>query len=144
MPIVGWQQILRRITSLFGGGGNSYFPTEPCPKWLHIQMGARQAFISRAHKLHRPDNAQLTNKNLPLVVFLCKKMNSVHGSMVWSLVNMVYSDIQEGCVLFGPRNSRFFIFSDRILTISHAMYLVSNKVASNEAKITVFLHFLYN
>ena len=42
-----------------------------------------------------------------------------------------YSDIPEGCVLVGPRNSRFFIFSDRLLAILHAMYLVSNKVASN-------------
>ena len=42
-----------------------------------------------------------------------------------------YSDIPEGCVLVGPRNSQFLIFSDRLLTISHAMYLVSNKVASN-------------
>ena len=57
---------------------------------------------------------------------------------------MPSSDIPEGCVLVGPRNSRFFIFSDQLLAILHAMYLVSNKVASNEAKITVFLHISYN
>ena len=38
----------------------------------------------------------------------------------------------------------FFIFSDRLLNILLAMYLVSNKVASNPAKITVFLHLSYN
>ena len=54
------------------------------------------------------------------------------------------SDIPEECVLVGPRNARIFIFSDRILTIPRAMYLVSNKVASNEAKITVFLPISYN
>ena len=42
-----------------------------------------------------------------------------------------YSDIPEGCVLFGPQNARFFIFSDHLLSISHAMYLVSNKDALN-------------
>ena len=41
------------------------------------------------------------------------------------------SDIPEGRVLVGPRNAQFFIFSDRLLAISHAMYLVSNKVTSN-------------
>ena len=51
-----------------------------------------------------------------------------------------YLDIPEGCVLFVPQNARFFIISDRILIISHAMYLVSNKVASNYAEIAVFLH----
>ena len=40
-------------------------------------------------------------------------------------------NIAEGCVLVGPRNVRFFIFSDCLLTILHAMYLVSNKVSSN-------------
>ena len=55
-----------------------------------------------------------------------------------------YSDIPEGCVLVGLRSSRFFIFGDRSLTISHATYLVSSKVASNEAKITVFLHISCN
>ena len=30
--------------------------------------------------------------------------------------------IPEGCVLVGPQNARFFIFSDRLLTISHAMH----------------------
>ena len=56
----------------------------------------------------------------------------------------VYSDIPDGCVLFGPGNARFFIFSDSLLAISHAMYLVSNKVALSQAKITVFLHISYN
>ena len=55
-----------------------------------------------------------------------------------------YSNITEGCVLVVPQNSRIFIFSDRILTILQAMYLVSNKVTSNEAKNTVFLHISYN
>ena len=41
------------------------------------------------------------------------------------------SDIPEGCVLFGPRNARIFTFSDRLLIILHAMYSVSNKVASS-------------
>ena len=51
-----------------------------------------------------------------------------------------YSDIPEGCVLVDPRNARSFVFSDCTLTVTHAMYLVSNKVASNDATITVFLH----
>ena len=55
-----------------------------------------------------------------------------------------YSDILEGRIFFGPRNARFFIFSDFLLTILHALYLVSNKVASNGAKITIFLHILYS
>ena len=33
-----------------------------------------------------------------------------------------------------------FAFGGPLLTILHAMYLVSNNVASNKAKITVFLH----
>ena len=53
----------------------------------------------------------------------------------WNLFFMTVSDIlctvPEGCVLVGPRNSQ-------------AMYLVSNKVASNWGKITVFLHLSYN
>ena len=40
-------------------------------------------------------------------------------------------DAPEGCVLVGPRNSRFFIVSNHILTISHANYLVSSKVGLN-------------
>ena len=51
--------------------------------------------------------------------------------------------IPEGCVLVGPRNARFFTFSDSLLTILHAIYLVSDKVASNRAKITVFSHISY-
>ena len=54
-----------------------------------------------------------------------------------------YSDIPEGCVLFGPRDSRFCIFSDNLFTILHAMHLVSNKVASNQAKITTRFHILF-
>ena len=53
------------------------------------------------------------------------------------------SDIPEGWVLVSPQNARFFIFSDRLLTISHAMYLVSNKVTSNRTEITIFLHISY-
>ena len=41
------------------------------------------------------------------------------------------SDIPKGCVLFGLLIARLFIFSDRLLNILLAMYLVSNKVASN-------------
>ena len=41
------------------------------------------------------------------------------------------SDIPEGCILFGLLIARLFIFSDRLLNILLAMYLVSNKVASN-------------
>ena len=77
----------------------------------------------------------------------CLKNTSLYGFIINifpSPSNTAYSDITEGCVLFGPRNSRFFIFSDHLLTITHAMYLLSNKVASNQAKITVFLHVLYN
>ena len=40
-------------------------------------------------------------------------------------------DIPEGCVLVGHEIARFFIFSDQLLNILLAMYLVSNKVASN-------------
>ena len=50
------------------------------------------------------------------------------------------SNSLEGCVLVGHCIARFLIFSDRLLNILLAMYLVSNKVASNPAKITVFLH----
>ena len=57
-----------------------------------------------------------------------------------SLLFTPYSDIPEGYVLVGTRKSRFFTFSDRLLAISHAIHLVSNKVASNQAKITGFLH----
>ena len=39
-----------------------------------------------------------------------------------------------------PSKCMNFVFSNCILTILHAMHLVSNKVASNWAKITVFLH----
>ena len=50
----------------------------------------------------------------------------------------VYSDIPEGCVLVGPQFARIFTFSDRLLTILHAMYLVSTKDALNKTKTTVF------
>ena len=40
-------------------------------------------------------------------------------------------DIPEGCVLVGHQIARFFIFSDLLLNILLAMYLDSNKVASN-------------
>ena len=56
---------------------------------------------------------------------------------------MPYSYIPEGCIIFGPQSARIFIFSDCFLTILHAIYLVSNKVALNQAKITVFLHLSY-
>ena len=57
---------------------------------------------------------------------------------------MPYSYIPEGCIIFGPQSARIFIFSDCFLTILHAIYLVSNKVALNQAKITVFLHLSFN
>ena len=56
---------------------------------------------------------------------------SLIGLIANVTVTTAYSDIPEGCVLFGPRNAHFFTFSDSILTILHSMYLVSNKVASN-------------
>ena len=43
-----------------------------------------------------------------------------------------------------PLNCTFLIFSGRLLNSLLAMYLVSNKVDSNLAKITVFLHLSYN
>ena len=64
----------------------------------------------------------------------------VNESRFWKIIHardMAYAvttavlDIPERYVLVSPRNSRIFIFSDRLLTISHPMYLVSNKVASN-------------
>ena len=39
-----------------------------------------------------------------------------------------YSDISEECILVGPQFAWIFTFSDRLLTILHAIYLVSNKV----------------
>ena len=45
--------------------------------------------------------------------------------------NTPYLDIPEGRVLVGLQNLRIYIFSDRLLAILHAMYLVSNKVALN-------------
>ena len=57
--------------------------------------------------------------------------------------NTAVSDIPEGCVLVGPRNARFFTFSDRLLTILHSIYLVSNKVTSNRTKTAIFLHISY-
>ena len=56
---------------------------------------------------------------------------------------MPYSYIPEGCIIFGPQSALIFTFSDRFLTILHAIYLVSNKVALNQAKNTVFLHLSY-
>ena len=56
-------------------------------------------------------------------------------------VTTPYLDIPE--VLFGPRYSRFFRFSDHLLTISHAMHLVSKKPTLDWTKITVFLHISY-
>ena len=53
------------------------------------------------------------------------------------------SDIPERCVLVGPQSAQFFTFSDRLLTIPHAIYLVFNKNALNWTKITGFLHILY-
>ena len=70
-----------------------------------------------------------------LIIWVCVE--------VYMGVCTAVSDILEGCVLVGPRNARFFTFSDRLLTISHAMYLVSNKATSNRTKITVFLHISY-
>ena len=55
-----------------------------------------------------------------------------------------YLEVPEGCVLVCHSIARFLIFSDRLLNILLAMYLVSNKVASNPDKITVFLHLSYN
>ena len=72
-----------------------------------------------------------------------KDYEKVDSSWSW-YSHPIRTYIPEGCVLVGPRNSRFSIFSDRLLTVSHAIYLVSNKVASNYAKITVFLHISYN
>ena len=63
-----------------------------------------------------------------------------------SLAYTAVSDIPEGCVLavlVGPRNSQFFTFSDRLLTISHAIYLISNKVTLNRTRIAVFLYISY-
>ena len=63
---------------------------------------------------------------------------------IWTNDNgTAVSEIPKGCVLVSPQNALFFTFSDRLLTISHAMYLVSNKVTSNRTKITVFLHISY-
>ena len=61
---------------------------------------------------------------------------STSEALPWLILKVLlsrtpYSDISEGCILFGPLNSRFFIFNERLLMISHAVYLVSNKVASN-------------
>ena len=75
---------------------------------------------------------------------LCPLPTSLRGRPGVCSSHTAYSEIPEVCVLFGSRNSRFFIFSDHSLTILHAMYLVSNKVASNQAKIIVFLHISYN
>ena len=49
---------------------------------------------------------------------------------------MAVSNIPEGCILVGPQSTRIFIFTfiNRSLTILHAMYLASNKVALNQAK----------
>ena len=47
------------------------------------------------------------------------------------MISTAVLGIPEGCVLVGPLSLRILIFSDHILTILHAMYLVSNKVASN-------------
>ena len=57
-----------------------------------------------------------------------------NGYVYCEIVRGMYtpiSDIPEGCVLFGLLIARFFIFSDRLLNILLAMYLVSNKVALN-------------
>ena len=42
-----------------------------------------------------------------------------------------------------PSICTFFTFSDRLLTILHAMHLISNRVALNRTKITNFLHISY-
>ena len=66
------------------------------------------------------------------------------GRYLLDPLSTAISDIPEGCDLFGPRNAPIFIISDRLLPISHAMYLDSKKVALNKAKNTVFLHFYKN
>ena len=50
----------------------------------------------------------------------------------------------RGVSFIWPLKFTIFIFSDLLLTILHAMHLVSNKVALNQAKITVFSYISYN
>ena len=62
----------------------------------------------------------------------------------WEALSTPYSDIPEGCVLSGPESAQIFTFSQHLLKILNAMYLVPSKVASNQAKIATFLHLSYN
>ena len=49
------------------------------------------------------------------------------------------SDIPEGYTIYSVLNPHVIVaFGDCFLTILHAMYLISNKVASDKVKIAVF------
>ena len=52
----------------------------------------------------------------------------------------VILDYPGGGTYISPEGYLIFTFDDHLLTISHAMYLVSNKVALNKTKNTIFLH----
>ena len=48
-------------------------------------------------------------------------------------IHTAVSNILAGRVLVGPQYARIFTFSNHLLMILHAMYLLSNNVVSNEA-----------
>ena len=43
----------------------------------------------------------------------------------------IWTYAPEVCIIFCPQSARFFTLSKRLLTISHTMYLLANKVVSN-------------
>ena len=83
---------------------------------------------------------------VPIVLAFCCYFSSIRGSGFTHSFCICHGLFgHTGGVCFSwPLNCTFFIFSDQLLNILLAMYLVSNKVASNPAKITVFLHLSYN
>ena len=69
-----------------------------------------------------------------------------HDMNLWFLSALFYGLFghTRGVRFIWPSKCTIFIFSDSLLSILHAMYLISHKVASNQAKINVFLHISFN
>ena len=119
-------------------------------RWRGRRMSARW-LITRASYTrppHRMDTIRVQLLPLQASINMYEFVGYFHErcfvcNSPWASIHTPYSDIPEGCVLVYPQNAHVFTFSDRLLTISHAMYLVFNKVSSDQAKITVFLQLLY-
>ena len=121
---------------------------DECPR---AQPQPPEAFLTRhnspehARTLKAPYNEDRTPKRdterARTIRTLCAGNQFLKGSPKHeeTLRTTPYLDIPEGCVIVDPQSARFFAFSNCLLKNSHAMYLVSNKVAS-----FFYIYHMYN